>query len=170
MKVSKATAYAMHALMYMVRHRTHLPVTTNVIAKAEGVPHGYLAKIFQRLVQAGFVKAVRGRERGYVFAKQPEEISLRELFEFIEGGPLFDDCFLRHCKCGGTIDNCCIFAQWHSATKRVNRLLGETTLAAAAWNHPEHRFNSLPESLKPVKSKSQSKSSSRKITASQANL
>jgi len=149
MKISKAAAYAMHALMYMVRHKTQLPVTTAVIAKAEGIPQGYLAKIFQQLVNAHFVKALRGRQRGYVFDRSPEDISMLELFEVIEQGPLFDDCLLRHCNCGGTLTNCRIYAQWHAATGKISRLLEETSLATAAWNHPEHRFYTLPESLKP---------------------
>ncbi|MHC4286347.1 MAG: RrF2 family transcriptional regulator, partial [Planctomycetota bacterium] len=92
MKVSQATAYALHAMMYMVRHITQLPATTATIAKAEGIPAGYLAKIFRRLVKARLVRSVRGRKRGYVFARTPEEISLLELFEVVEGGPLFEDC------------------------------------------------------------------------------
>jgi Rrf2 family protein len=147
MKVSQAAAYALHAVMYMVRHRTQLPVTASTVAKAEGIPPGYLAKIFQRLAKARIVRSVRGRKRGYVFARNPEEISLLELFEVIEGGPLFDDCLLRHCDCGGTTENCRIYAQWLSATKQINSLLEETSLVTAAWNHPEHRFNGLPESL-----------------------
>ena len=145
MKVKKSSAYALHALMYMVRHSTQLPATTAIVAKAEGIPPDYLAKIFQQLVKARFIKAVKNR--GYVFAKPPEEINLLELFETIEGGPLFDDCFLRHCECGGTKENCRIFSVWINATKRVKDLLEETTVATAAWNHPEHRFLSLPESL-----------------------
>ena len=49
MKVSIDTAYSLHALMYMVRHITQLPATTNTIAKAEGIPHEDLSKIFQQL-------------------------------------------------------------------------------------------------------------------------
>jgi len=147
MKISQAGAYALHALMYMVRHITQLPVTTATIAKAEGIPSGYLAKIFQRLVKARIVRSVRGRRRGYVFARPPEEISLLELFEVVEGGPLFSDCLLKHCECGGTPENCRIYAQWLSATRKINQLLSETTLTTAAWNHPEHRFQTLPESL-----------------------
>ncbi|MHC4323036.1 MAG: Rrf2 family transcriptional regulator [Planctomycetota bacterium] len=147
MKVRKSVAYALHALTYMVRHNTQLPATTATIAKAEGIPPDYLAKIFQQLVKARFVKAVKRKNRGYVFARPPEEISLLELFETIEGGPLFDDCFLRHCECGGTTENCHIFSVWANATKRIEGLLAETTVATAAWNHPEHRFLSLPESL-----------------------
>jgi Rrf2 family protein len=147
MKISQAGAYALHALMYMVRHITQLPVTTATIAKAEGIPSGYLAKVFQRLVKARIVRSVRGRRRGYVFARPPEEINLLELFEIIEGGPLFAECLLKHCECGGTPDNCRIYAHWLSATKRINQLLAETSLVEAAWNHPEHRFQTLPKSL-----------------------
>ncbi|MHC4125251.1 MAG: RrF2 family transcriptional regulator, partial [Planctomycetota bacterium] len=157
MKVSKTSAYSLHALMYMVRHTTQLPATINTIAKAEGLPPGYLAKIFQKLAKAGFVKAVRGKNKGYVFAKSPEEINLLELFELIEGESLFDDCLLRHCECGGTLENCCIFAKWISATKKIKQLFLETSLATAAWNHPEHRFYSLPESLKKLNDKSKTK-------------
>ena len=112
MKVAKSAGYALHALMYMVRHSTQLPVTAVTVAKAEGIPSDYLAKIFQQLAKAGFVKAIRGRKRGYVFAKPPERITLLDLFETIEGDSLFDDCFLRHCSCGGTPDNCRIFSIW----------------------------------------------------------
>ncbi len=133
--------------MYMVRHKTQLPATTATVAKAEGIPSDYLAKIFQQLVRAGIVKAVRGRKRGYVFARPPEDISVLELFEVIEGGKLFDDCFLRHCNCGGTTDNCRIFAIWVEATKQIKELLGSTTVVAATWAHPQHRFLSLSDSL-----------------------
>ena len=147
MKVTKSAGYALHALMYMVRHSTQLPVTAITVAKAEGIPSDYLAKIFQQLAKANFVKAIRGRKRGYVFARPPEEITLLELFETIDGGPLFDDCFLRHCQCGGTPENCEIFSIWTEATKQIKKKLEETTISAATWNHPVHRFMSLPESL-----------------------
>ncbi|MHC4726574.1 MAG: RrF2 family transcriptional regulator [Planctomycetota bacterium] len=157
MKVKKSSAYALHALMYMVRHSTQLPTTTATIAKAEGIPSEYLSKIFQKLVKAKFVRAVTGRKRGYVFAKPPEEISLLELFETIEGAPLFDECFLKHCECGGTQENCCIFSIWHNATRQINNLLKETTVATAAWSHPQHRFLSLPISLANPKDKRKTK-------------
>ena len=147
MKVTRSAAYALHALMYMVRHSTQLPATAATIAKAEGIPSDYLAKIFQKLVKAGFIKAVRGRKRGYVFARPPEQIPVLELLETVEGGSLFDDCLLRHCECGGTQENCRVFSTWVDATRQLKELLTEMTVATAAWSHPEHRFLSLSESL-----------------------
>ena len=140
MKVSKATAYALHAMMYMVRHRTQLPVTAESIAKAEGIPCGYLSKILQQLARAGFLKGVRKNKRGYEFARPPEEISVLELVEVVEGGPTFSNCLFKHCECGGTTDSCHIYAQWFEAMEKMRKLLGETNLVAATWNHPEHRF------------------------------
>ena len=37
MHTTKASSYGMHALMYVVRHLTVLPVATGTIAKAEGI-------------------------------------------------------------------------------------------------------------------------------------
>lgn len=145
MKVSQASAYALHALMYMVRHMTQLPVTSGVIARAEGMPAGYLAKVMQQLARAGFVRSVRGRHRGYVFARSPEEVTLLELFERLEGHSLFEECPLKYCDCRGTIENCRILAVWASATSKIRKLLAETTVVSAAWNHPEHRFDKLPD-------------------------
>lgn len=147
MKVTRSSAYALHALMYMVRHNTQLPVTAATIARAEGIPSDYLVKIFQQLVKARFVRAVRGPKRGYVFARAPEQINLLELFEAMEGYSLFDDCFMRHCECKGTVENCRIFSVWSQATRQIKELLAQTSVASAAWSHPDHRFLSLSESL-----------------------
>jgi Rrf2 family protein len=146
MKITRAAAYGMHALMYMVRHATQLPVTSTTIAKAEGIPSGYLSKVLRQLVKAGFIRSVRGQDRGYIFTRPPEEISLLQVIEAIEGQPMFDDCPLRHCACGGTTQNCRVFSQWTSATHRFKELLAEMTIAVVAWNHPEHRFDKLPNS------------------------
>ncbi len=69
MKISKVAAYSLHALMYMVRHSTVLPVTADTVAKTKGIPFGYLAKILKRDFTDGsgcFVKVflpVFGREK-----------------------------------------------------------------------------------------------------------
>ena len=142
MKVSKATAYALHAMMHMVRHRTQLPVAASSIAKAEGIPGAYLAKILQQLAKAGFLRSVRKHKRGYEFARPPETISLLELIEVMEGELELTDCLFNHCNCGGTPENCLIYAQWLEATKQMRKLLADTSIVASTWSHPEHRFDS----------------------------
>ena len=93
----------MHAMMHGVRHVTELPITSGTIAKAEGIPPGYVSKVRQQLVKAGFLRSIRGQERWYVFAKPREEISLLQLVETIEGQSMFGDCPLRHRACDGIL-------------------------------------------------------------------
>jgi Rrf2 family transcriptional regulator, iron-sulfur cluster assembly transcription factor len=131
MKISLGSAYGLHALMFMARHVTQLPMTSENIAKAEGIPVKYLAKILHRLAKAHIIKASRGNNKGYSFDRSPKEISLFELFEAIEGRPLFEGCFMKHCECGGTPGNCLVYAQWVSATKKITKFLSETTVEAA---------------------------------------
>ena len=144
MKLSKATAYALHGMMYMVRHRTQLPISVGMIARSEGIPVAYLSKLFQRLMKAGYIKAEKGRHKGYVFAREPEAISLLELFETIEGKPLFEECLLKHCVCSGTPENCQIYRQWRTMTQQITHLFAETSLVTATWEHPQHNFHDLP--------------------------
>jgi len=140
MKIKQANSYALHALMYMVRHVTQLPVTVHAIAKAEGIPYRQLIKIFQTLSEAGIVKSVPDGQPGYFFAKPPSEISLYELIELIEGEPIFRECFMNHCDCKTSSEQCQIYALWKQATASVAKKLSEITLENISWGHPEHRF------------------------------
>lgn len=140
MKTSKASSYAMHALMYMVRHSTQLPVTNKIIAKAEGIPEGYLAKIFQRLTKAGIVASCRTGHGGYVFVRPPADISVMEVITTVEGKGLFEECFMKHCDCGGTPATCGIYRKWIEATSGLKELLNKTSLVDVAWDHPAHNF------------------------------
>lgn len=145
MQIKKAAAYALHIMMYIARHKKELPATANKISKAEGIPLEDVKKIFPQLIKGGFVKNAKDRKRGYVFAKPPEDISMLELFELIEGKPLFDNCLLKHCECGGTPQNCIIYSKWSKTTAKIKQLFDEISIVDVILHHPEHRFYSLPE-------------------------
>lgn len=49
------------------------------------VPQRFALKILRKLVSAGIAKSYRGASGGYVLAKNPEEITLRQVIEAIEG-------------------------------------------------------------------------------------
>ena len=140
MKIKQTNSYALHALMYMVRHATQLPVTLHAISKAEGIPYRQLVSIFKLLSEAGIVKNADNSQSGYVFARPPAKVSLLELFELIEGEPIFEECFMKHCDCKATAENYNLYAAWEKATASISRQLSEITIENAAWGHPEHYF------------------------------
>jgi hypothetical protein len=61
-----------------------------------------------------------------------------EVIEAVEGGPLFAKCFLTTEECGGTPDSCPMYSCWAEATDRVRKFLAKTSIADAAWSHPDY--------------------------------
>jgi Rrf2 family protein len=69
------------------------------IARAQYVPREYLAKIIQKLAQAGIVTTHRGVGGGITLARPPEEITLLDIVEAIEGPVALNSCFIRPGEC-----------------------------------------------------------------------
>lgn len=64
------------------------------IAEITGIPAPYLAKIFQRLSEAGIVISKRGYKGGVKLIRPPEEISLLEIDSAIDGTKSGGQCGL----------------------------------------------------------------------------
>jgi len=62
------------------------PVQVRVIGERQRIPGRYLEQIFQRLRRASLVRGKRGPGGGYVLSRTPEEISLCDIIEAVEGG------------------------------------------------------------------------------------
>jgi Rrf2 family protein len=88
MKISARTDYACRAVLELAMNWPNKePVQIEQIAKKQNVPMKYLVHILLQLKQAGIVQSIRGKEGGYILAKQPSKISLCEIIREV-GGPL----------------------------------------------------------------------------------
>ncbi|HEX5442392.1 MAG TPA: Rrf2 family transcriptional regulator, partial [Pirellulales bacterium] len=61
------------------------PVRIRSIADEHGVPSRFLVQILLQLKGAGLVTSTRGASGGYQLVKSPDEISLAEVMNVIEG-------------------------------------------------------------------------------------
>lgn len=61
------------------------PVRIRTIAEEHGVPARFLVQILLQLKGAGLVASTRGASGGYQLVKPPDEISLAEVMNVIEG-------------------------------------------------------------------------------------
>jgi Rrf2 family protein len=80
---SHTTGYAIEALVHLARHRPH-SVTVREIAESTGIPLPYLAKVFQRLADAGIVESKRGYKGGVRLIARPETITLLHISDATE--------------------------------------------------------------------------------------
>jgi Rrf2 family protein len=86
MNLSSKTQYACLAMLELAQHHSlGEPVQVRRIAERHGIPSPFLVQIFQELKRAGLITSVRGASGGYLLARAPEELSLAELLDVVEG-------------------------------------------------------------------------------------
>ena len=125
--LSEAANLAIHALTYIANHKELEPVSTGLVAKELGASENHLSKVFQRLTKAGLVKSVRGPGGGFFLALPPEKITLREIYETIDGTLRRGNCLLNHPKCDRET---CVFGGLVSDIQdQVDDHFSNTTLA-----------------------------------------
>jgi Rrf2 family protein len=87
MKISAKTEYACIAMLELAsRFGSGEPVRIRKIAERHDVPPRFLVQILLQLKGSGLVASTRGAAGGYHLLKPPEEVSLGQVMEVIEGG------------------------------------------------------------------------------------
>lgn len=116
--ITTKSPYAVRALAELARRGQATPVPIGEIARARDIPVQFLEGLFASLRRAGILQSQRGVKGGYSFARPPEEITVLEVVELLEGdlGP-------------GASTNGAI---WTDAVDAVKTVLGNSTIAEVA--------------------------------------
>jgi Rrf2 family protein len=85
MKLSRTVAYALQATLQLAQSGDHRPVPCSRLASEGKMPERFLLQILRNLVTHGILCSTRGVDGGYTLDREPEEISLLEIIEAIEG-------------------------------------------------------------------------------------
>ncbi len=85
LRLTQAVDYAIRAMLYIASFPEDRWVLRSEIARAEEIPYSFTAKILRSLVHAGLLRSSRGAHGGFALSRRAAEISLREVYEAIEG-------------------------------------------------------------------------------------
>ncbi len=86
MRISAKTEYACVAVFGLAsQYGSDKPVRIREIAARHGVPSRFLVQILFQLKGAGLVASTRGAAGGYQLIRPPEQVSLGEVMQAIEG-------------------------------------------------------------------------------------
>ena len=96
------------------------------IATNQNIELNYLEQLFRKLRIAGIVKSIRGRNGGYTYAKNPSNISIKEIMHAV-------DEVLDATKCNGTSSchngkKCSTHDLWHDLNILVEDYLEKITI------------------------------------------
>ena len=141
MRVTTWTEYSLIISLHLARRGRAgaAPVAARELADLERLPADYVEQILLRLRRAGLVESVRGAQGGYLLAKDPSAISVRDVMSASEHQTFEVNCETHpvdaeRCSPGST---CSIRPVWHALQQRVDELLGGISLADLMKEEPQ---------------------------------
>jgi Rrf2 family protein len=140
MQITRQADYAVRAVMYLAQLGTDQRAATSQIAQEESIPPSFLAKIVSQLSVAGLLQTSRGARGGVSLARPPEQISLLEVVEAIDGPILLNECVSTSgaCQFG---DSCAMKPVWCDAQAELVQRLRATTFDRFLGNGNGHSNN-----------------------------
>jgi Rrf2 family protein len=128
MQITRQADYALRAMLYLAREYPNKDqrAATSKIAEEQEIPASFLAKIISQLSIAGLIQTSRGAKGGVRLARKPEEISLLDVVEAIDGPISLNECVDDPSVCSFG-DNCPIHDVWCEAKSQLVRKLREAT-------------------------------------------
>ncbi len=128
MKFSTKARYGMRALIDIAIHQKEGPVRLGDVAQRQEVSEKYLEHLFRQLKSVGLVRSVRGAKGGYCLARPPEEITLLEIINALEGTVTPVNCVDDEQICSRT-PQCVTREVWIELKQIIEEYLSSKTLA-----------------------------------------
>jgi Rrf2 family protein len=148
LKVSQKLEYAMRAMIELAQRREEgALVPAREIAERQQIPLRFLEQQLGALSKAGLVQSFRGAGGGCRLARAPEEITMAEIADAIEGQifPMF--CLEPSDHTCFADSNCGLQGFWADVAGAVQQVFRETTVADLAARH--RGFTSGPTVIAP---------------------
>lgn len=126
MRLSPAAELAVRGVVVLAKFFGKGPTTLKAICAARDLPKQYLVKLFSLLAKANIITAIRGKRGGYVLSRPPDEITLLEVVEAIEGPIALNFCQHTPPKCDEV--DCQMRPLWSELQGIVREKLGAMTI------------------------------------------
>ncbi|MBD3232977.1 MAG: Rrf2 family transcriptional regulator [candidate division Zixibacteria bacterium] len=138
MKVSALEEYGLRCMVYLAKRKPRGAAALTEISENEGITIAYAGKLLMILRQSGLVKAIRGRNGGYVLTNPPEETTLKDIFEALGepfGSP--SHCVRYETEDGSCVhtDDCSIKGMWKAFGFVIDNITRNLTLADLVNNN-----------------------------------
>jgi len=132
MQITQTADYAVRTVVYLALHRDDGPVAAANIAKEMTIPVDYISKVVQALSRAGLVESVPGRNGGARLARKPEDLSILDIIESVDGPVALTRCVTRPGACPRD-SFCPVHPFWASVQKNLISVLSDKKIADICW-------------------------------------
>ena len=133
MKLSTKSRYGTRAIIDIALNSDSNTTMLKDIAARQSLSPKYLDHILSALRRAGLIKNIRGKGGGYVLAKTPAGITVKDIVEAVDG--IFEpvEC-LSNTELCDKVSNCGTREVWLKMKQAVDGVLEEATLQSLLDN------------------------------------
>lgn len=128
MLITRATEYAIRAVLYLAKQPSGEIVLKKDICQTQNITPAFLTKILQPLIKAGIVGSQRGVGGGFFLARSPERITLLDVVEAEEGPIYINQCLMGDGTCERDTF-CPVHGAWRYIRDEMMRVLTEYNFA-----------------------------------------
>ena len=130
-KLTRKGEYGIRGIIFLAQQPPGKISLLSEIAAESEVPATFLAKILQEFGKNGLVQSYRGAGGGFTLARPPDEITLRDVVEAVEGPIIPNHCLSSPRLCSRSA-TCRAHEVWQTVQNRVVEVLEGVTLAELA--------------------------------------
>jgi len=127
MKVSTKGRYALRMLLDLAEHQGGF-ISLKEIAERQNISKQYLEQIVSLLNTSNILRTNRGKQGGYMLAKQPSECTVREILRITEGNLAPVTCLEEDVNYCEKATFCKTLPMWTGLQKVIDDYLGGVTL------------------------------------------
>ncbi|MBU4304765.1 MAG: Rrf2 family transcriptional regulator [Candidatus Omnitrophica bacterium] len=146
MKISTRARYGTRLMVELGLHYGEGPIFLKDIAKNEDISLKYLSQIIIPLKTAGLVDSFRGAHGGYLLTRPPDQITMKEVIEILEGNFNLVECVKSPSSCS-RISLCATRNLWSVLGEKITQVLEGVTLAALVSRCKEKQEHSICYSI-----------------------
>jgi len=128
LKVSTKGRYALRLLLDLAEHRGEGFISLKEIAERQGISKQYLEQIVSLLNTSNMLRTNRGKQGGYMLAKQPSDYTVREVLRITEGSLAPVTCLEEEVNLCDKATYCKTLSMWTGLQKVINDYLDSVTL------------------------------------------
>ncbi len=126
MQITRQADYALRAMSYLAQMEQNQRAATSQIAEEQHIPPSFLAKIISQLSIAGLIHTSRGARGGVTLARDPNDISILDVVEAIDGPIALNLCTESSDGCQFA-ETCLMHPIWCEAQEELVSKLRKTT-------------------------------------------
>ncbi len=125
---SRSAEYAIRAFVNLAQVPEGKYAMVKRIAQEEGIPSHFLAKILQQLARKGLLRSSKGPTGGFNLRRKPEEVSLMNIVEALDGLNDYEKCASGLSECTDDMP-CGMHDKWKLLRERIIDYLEHTSIA-----------------------------------------